>query len=199
MTEGEQLAFTPIHLNAVAQQVVELTRARWSDMALREGAVIEVSTDLADNLPEVMGVESEIREALTNLILNAVDALPNGGKIVLRTRFLAGESNSLDVTSTSRACLEVIDTGLGMDENTRQRCLEPFFTTKGEQGTGLGLAMVYGTVQRHDAEMDIESAPGLGTTMRLSFPLPRAQVAAVTQTGLTTHTPRAPADLDRGR
>ncbi len=182
---GQQLSLAPVQLNTIAQQVVDLTRARWSDMALREGAVIDVSMDLADNLPEVMGVESEIREALTNLILNAVDALPNGGKITLRTRIAAGVSESLDGSSTSRACLEVIDTGVGMDENTRQRCLEPFFTTKGEQGTGLGLAMVYGTVRRHEAELDIESAPGHGTTMRLSFPLPRMQVAAATQTDLT--------------
>ena len=69
--------------------------------------------------------------------------------------------------------VEVSDTGVGMDEETRRRCLEPFFTTKGERGTGLGLAMVYGMVQRHSAEIEIESAPGEGTTVRLSFPASR--------------------------
>ena len=68
--------------------------------------------------------------------------------------------------------LEVIDTGIGMDENTRRRCLEPFFTTKGERGTGLGLAMVYGAMQRHSAEIEIESAVGKGTTIRFSFAIP---------------------------
>jgi len=68
--------------------------------------------------------------------------------------------------------VEVTDTGLGMDEPTRRRCLEPFFTTKGERGTGLGLAMVYGTMQRHSADIEIESALGQGTTMRLSFAAP---------------------------
>ena len=65
--------------------------------------------------------------------------------------------------------LEVRDTGAGMDEETRRRCFEPFFTTKGERGTGMGLAMVYGMVQRHDAQIEIESAPGAGTTVRLQF------------------------------
>ena len=65
--------------------------------------------------------------------------------------------------------VEVVDTGMGMDEETRRRCLEPFFTTKGERGTGLGLAMVYGVAQRHSAGIEIESAPGKGTTIRLSF------------------------------
>jgi PAS domain S-box-containing protein len=155
-----------VKLNQLVEQVVNLTRARWSDMALRKGADIDVSTDLAGDLSEISGVESEIREALTNLVLNAVDALPNGGKIVLRTR--------TDSSAASRVYVEVVDTGSGMDASTQQRCLEPFFTTKGEQGTGLGLAMVYGVAQRHGAEIEIESAPGMGTTMRLVFPLPGA-------------------------
>jgi PAS domain S-box-containing protein len=186
---GQQMSLAPVQLNIVAQQVLDLTRARWSDMAQREGTVIEVSTELADGLPEVMGVESEIREALTNLVLNAVDALPSGGKIALKTRIRVAASDSPASPPARRACLEVIDNGVGMDESTRQRCLEPFFTTKGEQGTGLGLAMVYGIVRRHDAELDIESTLGLGTTMRLSFLLPHVQAAAVSQTGSTHRIP----------
>jgi PAS domain S-box-containing protein len=176
-----QLQLAPVQLNVLVRQVLDLTRARWSDMALRRGAVIEVSTALADNLPNVMGVESEIREALTNLVLNAVDALPSGGKITLRTRVADGASNSTGGAASNRVYVEVIDTGLGMDESTRERCLEPFFTTKGEQGTGLGLAMVYGTAQRHGAEVEIESALGRGTTVGLSFPLPSTGPAASLQ------------------
>ena len=97
-----------------------------------------------------MGVESEIREALTNLIFNAVDAMPEGGTLTLRTRAVHGCAAPTAPRATR--CVEVTDTGVGMDEETRRRCLEPFFTTKGERGTGLGLAMVYGMVQRHSAE-----------------------------------------------
>ncbi len=163
-----QLTLQPVDLNRLVQQVVDLTRARWSDMALQRGIAIEVRTEPAPDLPSIMGADNEIREALTNLIFNAVDAMPNGGPLILRTR-LAQEKRVVQV--------EVIDTGIGMDEETRRRCLEPFFTTKGERGTGLGLAMVYGTVQRHSADFEIESAVGKGTTMRVSFAVPTAPAA----------------------
>jgi CheY-like chemotaxis protein len=74
--------------------------------------------------------------------------------------------------------LEVSDTGVGMDDETRRRCLEPFFTTKGERGTGLGLAMVYGMAQRHGCALEIDSAPGTGTTVRLIFPVSAAASSA---------------------
>jgi CheY-like chemotaxis protein len=79
---------------------------------------------------------------------------------------------------STRVCVEVSDTGLGMSEDVRARCIEPFFTTKGERGTGLGLAMVYGMVRRHDAELQIESEPGKGTTMRLLFASARKPASA---------------------
>jgi CheY-like chemotaxis protein len=120
--------------------------------------VIEIDKDLAPQLPAILGDESEIRDALTNLILNAVDAMPEGGRLTLRTRAAA-----------DRVVVEVTDTGVGMDEATRSRCLELYFTTKGARGTGLGLAMVYGTVDRHGGELQIDSQPGAGTTMRLIF------------------------------
>jgi signal transduction histidine kinase/ActR/RegA family two-component response regulator len=152
----------PVDVNSLVMQVVDLTRARWSDMVQRRGAVIEMNTDLAPDLPKMLGADNEIREALINLIFNAVDAMPNGGRLTIRTR-LAQDREAVQI--------EVIDTGIGMDEATRQRCLEPFFTTKGERGTGLGLAMVYGALQRHGADIEIQSALGTGTTMRLSFPI----------------------------
>jgi CheY-like chemotaxis protein len=125
-------------------------------------------TELAPESPVVLGVESELREALINLIFNAVDALPEGGRVVLRTRVVVG-NEAVPGTSRRQAAIEVVDSGIGMDAETRRRCLEPFFTTKGERGTGLGLAMVYGMIQRHRADLEIDSAPGQGTTMRLLF------------------------------
>jgi nitrogen-specific signal transduction histidine kinase/CheY-like chemotaxis protein len=155
-----QLVLLPADLNSLANQVLELTRARWSDMPLQRGIVISVATELTPELPFVLGIESEVREALTNLVFNAVDAMPSGGTLTLKTAVVGGGVH-----------VEVGDTGVGMDEATRQRCLEPFFTTKGERGTGLGLAMVYGFVQRHGADIQIDSAPGHGTRIRIVFPV----------------------------
>ena len=137
-----QLTLMPVHLNLLVQQVVDLTRARWSDMPQLRGTVITLSTELAAQLPAIAGIESEIREALINLIFNAVDAVPGGGTLTLRTKLVTGAEGHGQVR------IEVGDDGLGMDEETRRRCLEPFFTTKGERGTGLGLAMVYGVARR---------------------------------------------------
>jgi nitrogen-specific signal transduction histidine kinase/CheY-like chemotaxis protein len=165
-----QLAYVSVDLNRILEQVIDLTRSRWSAMPQERGIVIRTQTDPAAGLPAIMGAESEIRDALTNLILNAVDAMPQGGTLTLRTRAI--ESNQVIV--------EVIDTGIGMDDATRTRCLEPFFTTKGERGTGLGLAMVYGMLERHGGEIQIESEPGKGTSIRLSFP---PEVATTATTG----------------
>jgi PAS domain S-box-containing protein len=154
---------TEVDLNVLVQQVLDLTRARWRDMAQQRGAAIDVATELQDGLPRVRAAEGEIREALTNLVFNAVDAMPHGGTLALRTRALD------DAEGNEWVDVEVADSGIGMDEATRRSCLEPFFTTKGERGTGLGLAMVYGTVQRHGAQLQIDSAPGAGTTVRLRF------------------------------
>jgi CheY-like chemotaxis protein/anti-sigma regulatory factor (Ser/Thr protein kinase) len=114
-----------------------------------------------------VGIESEVREALTNLILNAVDAIPNGGTITVRTR--VGSRSGSD--TPTHVLLEIGDTGVGMDEETRKRCLEPFFSTKGQRGTGLGLAMVYGVMERHGGQIEIESELGKGTVIKLIFPI----------------------------
>jgi PAS domain S-box-containing protein len=155
-----QLAHAAVDLNRVLGQAIDLTRARWSDMAEERGSVIQMKTALAAELPGVLGAESEIRDAVTNLILNAVDAMPQGGTLTLCTQ--APEPDQVRI--------EITDTGVGMDEDTRARCLEPFFTTKGERGSGLGLAMVYGMLERHGGEIQIDSAPGKGTSIRLIFP-----------------------------
>ncbi len=173
-----QSELQPVQLNALARQLRDLTRARWEAMPQRQGIVIDLQLDLADNLPMVDGIESEIREALINLVFNGIDAMPQGGVVTIRT--CPG--------SAGRVYMEVIDTGSGMDEETRRRCLEPFYTTKGERGTGLGLAMVYGVMQRHNGDIEIESAPGAGTTMRLSFAVSEARPLSATQTAATIPT-----------
>jgi signal transduction histidine kinase len=155
----EHTTLAPADLNELTEQVIELTKARWSDMPQQRGIVIEVVRDFQPDLPRVTAVESEVREALTNLVFNAVDAMPLGGRLSLITRAM---NDGVELT--------VADSGIGMDEQTRRKCLEPFFTTKGERGTGLGLAMVYGIARRHAATLKVESTPGEGTRMVLTFP-----------------------------
>jgi CheY-like chemotaxis protein/anti-sigma regulatory factor (Ser/Thr protein kinase) len=156
-------------MNRMVQQVIDLTRARWSDISRQQETMIAVRTDLAVDLPPVTGVESEIREALTNLVFNAIDAMPHGGTLIFRTGLVAAPSGASEHPAMRSVEVAVGDTGGGMDEVTRRRCLEPFFTTKGELGTGMGLAMVYGVAQRHSADLEIESAVGAGTTICLRF------------------------------
>jgi signal transduction histidine kinase/ActR/RegA family two-component response regulator len=160
-----QLTLAKVDLNRTIQQAIELTHARWSDLPQQRGVMVELHKELSASPAEVMVAEGEMRDALTNLIFNAVDAMPEGGKLTLRTRVLQAE----EAERPRRVHVEVSDTGVGMDEATRRRCLEPFFTTKGDRGSGLGLAMVYGMVQRHSAELQIDSEPGRGSTFRLVF------------------------------
>ncbi|MES2570140.1 MAG: ATP-binding protein, partial [Verrucomicrobiota bacterium] len=124
-------------LRILLDQASHLSRPRWKDQALAEGRVISVRLDL-QQVPTVACNPSEMREVMINLIFNALDAMPQGGTLTLRTR-----------TDRERALFEISDTGIGMNEEVRARCLEPFFTTKGEKGTGLGLAMVFGIIRRH--------------------------------------------------
>ncbi len=144
MPHGLELTLSPTDVNQIIAQVIDLTRARWTNMPQERGIVIDVRTELEPGLSRILGAENEVRDALTNLLLNAVDALPEGGTITFSTR-----SDPRD----DQVIIEVRDTGIGMSETTRSRCLEPFFTTKGERGTGLGLPMVYGMVQRHGGEL----------------------------------------------
>jgi DNA-binding response OmpR family regulator/anti-sigma regulatory factor (Ser/Thr protein kinase) len=165
----------PVQLNDVVTQTIELTRARWSDIPQERGIVIHLTTDLAAELPVLTGAESELRDAMRNLVLNAVDAMPEGGTLTVRTRAIPRQDTAWNSSRRRPAVgavqVEVCDSGVGMDEETRSRCIEPFFTTKGERGTGLGLAMVYGMAQRHGATFEIDSEASKGTTMRLIFPV----------------------------
>ncbi|MBC7940809.1 MAG: PAS domain S-box protein [Chitinophagaceae bacterium] len=162
----------PIDVNRLVRQVVDLTRARWRDIPQQAGISVELVPDLCEGLPPLDAAEGELRDALTNLVLNAVDAMPTGGCLTIKTARANSE------TGAALIRLEVSDTGIGMDEETRRRCLEPFFTTKGDRGSGLGLAMVYGAVQRHGALMTIGSTVGQGTRVRLDFSDPAASALA---------------------
>ncbi|HEX8899420.1 MAG TPA: hybrid sensor histidine kinase/response regulator, partial [Chthoniobacterales bacterium] len=151
--------FPLVDLAKIVQQAVSLTEPKWRRQTQATGLTVEVVAE-AKASPFVAGQESALREVLTNLIFNAVDAMPQGGRISLETSI---ERNN--------AVIRVRDNGTGMTESVRQRCLEPFFSTKGERGTGLGLSMVYGIVERHGGKLEIESAPGEGTTFIIRLPV----------------------------
>ncbi|HEX7215334.1 MAG TPA: GAF domain-containing protein, partial [Methylomirabilota bacterium] len=127
--EGE--TYRPLSLNQMVEQAVALTRPRWRDEALGSGRTILVEADMRP-VPRILGSESELRELLTNLIFNAVDAMPEGGTIRIRTGLREAASGD----AAPQVFLEVSDTGTGMTDEVRRRCLEPFFSTKGERGTG---------------------------------------------------------------
>lgn len=154
--EGER---RPVNLNELINRVVHLTRPRWRDIARQQGSEIDVKTRLDPELTPLRLVEGEWRDALTNLVFNAVDAMPEGGEIHITTERAAGGAR-----------LVFRDTGEGMSDQTRRQCLEPFFTTKGQQGTGLGLPMVHSILERHGGTIEIDSAPAMGTTFTLFIP-----------------------------
>jgi CheY-like chemotaxis protein len=163
---------TEVNINQTIEEVTELTRPRWRDLPQREGVTIQIQRELEPGLPLLLSDPAELREALINLVFNAVDALPQGGIITLLTRSLNRPAAEANGNSERQVQVEVRDNGVGMDEKTRQRCLEPFFSTKAQRGgTGLGLAMVYGMAQRHDGTIEIDSTPGSGTCIRLTFPI----------------------------
>lgn len=161
-----------VNPNHIAEEVIDLTRPRWHDIPQNRGVVLELKTDLENSIPELYCNQTELREALTNLVLNSVDALPHGGVITVSTRAKAIKAGARSDGSPTHLVLEVRDNGIGMDDKVRQRCLEPFFSTKRERGgTGLGLAMVYGMMERHEGTIQIDSEVGKGTTISLIFPL----------------------------
>jgi PAS domain S-box-containing protein len=147
-----------LDLPSLAAEVVEITRGKWKYETERRGVQVELRLESDSPLP-VLGSRAEIREALTNLIFNSVDALPTGGWITIRSRSERGE-----------AILEVEDNGVGMGEDVKNRMFEPFYTTKGVSGTGLGLSMVYGIVSRHHGSIEVDSTPGVGTRVTMRFP-----------------------------
>ena len=191
-TRAAREAYLPVDVTELFQLVAALTRPMWRDAAGAAGKTITVlietnealspSHPLTPALPlrgcSLLADEDDLREALANLISNAVDAILEApgarGTIALRGYTTAE-------LGTQAVAIEVADTGIGMSEEARERCLEPFYTTKAERGTGLGLSLVHGTVQRHNGRIEIKSGPEVGTTVRLILPAAET-AAAMTET-----------------
>src|SRR5579871_1534544 len=143
--QRNELSIQLVDFNQLVRETLELTRHKWESLAHARGTPITVQVE-AEAKEALLGSAAELREVLTNLIFNAVDAMPQGGRLTLRTW-----STDTDLY------VSVQDTGVGMSDSTRRRLFEPFFTTKGERGTGLGLSVTFGIVQRYGGEITVQS------------------------------------------
>jgi signal transduction histidine kinase len=159
--------FQKLNINEIVQEVVGITRPKWKDEAELKGIKIEIETDLGKLSPPI-GNASEIREVLTNMVFNSIDALPEGGKIAIKTR-MRGEDIEISVS----------DNGLGMIEEVKKKVFEPFFTTKRDKSNGLGLSVAYGIITRHNGEITVESQPGEGTTFTIKLPTKQEKLEKV--------------------
>jgi signal transduction histidine kinase/CheY-like chemotaxis protein len=151
--------YETIDLIKVVEDAIEMTRPRWKDQCQKGGVAIDIRFDFKERL-SVMGNPSELAEAFSNLIMNSIDALPQGGAITINS-----------IRQDDKAILTFQDNGVGMDEVTLKRIFFPFFTTKGRQGTGMGLSVVYGIINRHRGEIDVTSKIGEGTTFTIILPI----------------------------
>ncbi|MCJ7459517.1 MAG: response regulator [candidate division Zixibacteria bacterium] len=158
---GQESIFIKVDLNKILRQVVELTSFKWKDEALARGININIDMDLKEINP-IAGNPSEIREVFVNLLLNAIEALPKGGKIILGTRM-----------ENDYVLAWVKDAGIGMKEEVKSKIFEPFYTLKGEKGMGLGLTIASGIVSKHQGTMSVDSELGEGTCIWLKFPVSR--------------------------
>lgn len=150
--------FVPLDVNEIIDGATELVKTKIKDEAEAKGIQIEVHT-LQNRVPPVMGNPVELREVLLNIILNSIDAMPEGGRITFKTEHGDGYVS-----------IEASDEGIGMPEHIRQRVFDPFFTTKGVQRSGLGLSISYGIIHRHRGEIEVRSQEGVGTTFLIRLP-----------------------------
>ncbi len=165
--QEKQTLFEPLDLPSLLQDCILFTRPYWYNEPRRQGIDIQLDLDL-NEVPAVMGSAAELREVFVNLILNAVQAMPEGGSLRLSTSYRPGAG----------AQVRVVDTGLGMSKTVRKRIFEPLFTTKGEHGTGMGLAVSYGIIQEHEGTIHVASKLGEGAAFTLTFPLARQTTPA---------------------
>ncbi len=159
-TEKDATGFVHHDINDLLKQAIDFTMPRWKNMANAKGVNYHIGTEGIENVLSILCNPTEIREVFVNMIINALDAMPDGGRISFTT-----------LSNIDTAIIRVSDNGEGMSEEVKKRIFDPFFTTKGEVGTGLGMSMVYGIISRHGGKIEVESKVGEGTTFTLHFPI----------------------------
>ncbi|MDQ1558643.1 MAG: hypothetical protein QOD32_1703, partial [Pyrinomonadaceae bacterium] len=183
--------FAPVAVDQLLFDVGEMTRPRWKDHAEANNVYIRLNLQI-NSKSLVRGDESELREVLVNMVFNAVDAMPAGGTLTLATH----ETGEHVVVSVS-------DTGCGMSPEVRSRIFDPFFTTKGKAGNGLGLAVSYGIIHRHEGEIEVETEAGRGATFKIKLPIAKGALkeaeAASGATPCAAHTLSLVAESTRAR
>jgi PAS domain S-box-containing protein len=152
-----------VDINAVVKDSIEITKPKWKDEAQGKGIPVEMVSHFGD-IPLASGSASELREVITNMILNAIEAMPGGGRVEIRT-----------FRKRRNVFIQILDTGVGIAEETKKRIFDPFFTTKPFTNTGLGLSMSYGIVKRFGGEIEVESNVGQGTTFTIALPMGEEQ------------------------
>lgn len=162
--KGNSSLYILIDLRKLIKQTIQFTKHRWENMAQSRDITYDLDIDDVKTETVVFGNPSELRDVFVNIINNALDAMPNGGRISFRTW---REKND--------AFVAISDNGIGMSNEVKERIFDPFFTTKGTVGTGLGMSAVYGIMARHSGKIDVESQVGKGSTFTLSLPIPRGK------------------------
>ncbi len=170
------LTLIPLDLANIIEEALEITKSKWKDEAELKGIKYEIVKDFPED--RLMGITnaSELREALVNIIINAIEAMPNGGTLKV------GIYN----VNNEKVAIYISDTGIGMDSETMAKIFDPFFTTKGEYGTGLGLSITYEIIRSHNGEIFVESELGKGTKFTIILPATKEKVSEKVQKSTLT-------------
>ncbi len=158
-TRSDERTFVPVDVNELLGDAIEFTRVRWKDQAESKGTIISILKKPSPPVP-VAGIASQLREVFTNIINNAIDAMPRGGEIIINASVDGGH-----------AVISIQDTGVGIPASIKDKIFDPFFTTKGPQSTGLGMSVSCGIVNRHRGTIQVDSVEGQGATLLVTLPL----------------------------
>lgn len=172
-TAPKETGLVPVDIHQIIHNALEFTSSRWKNVYQKEGHPFELKLNL-NEIPTLQGNESELREAFVNIILNSLDAMPHGGTVEIESQFLdklPAYQNEHKIDPVGFVWIKISDTGIGMDEQTCKKIFDPFFSTKGVKGLGLGLSIAYGIIKRHHGDMKVDSRKGVGTTFMICLPL----------------------------
>jgi signal transduction histidine kinase len=169
--ERDTSMFVSVNIKKVLEDAVDFLKPRWMNIAIVGRNPFDMNMDDIKEVPSILGNPSELREVFINIINNAMDAMPGGGRISFRTW-----------SGKDTVFVRITDTGEGMSEEVKERIFDPFFTTKRAEGSGLGMSISYSVIKRHDGKIEVESEEGKGTAFNLSIPICKEAVQKIVST-----------------